>query len=170
MAVFCPPIFVCMKKLSEKYVYIWTILCGIPFGIGMLVGSINEFKATQNIELQSYKGYVLTYGETSRRSENSNDFLPVYVLKLQDKEFFSETSKKKQILIVCIPNAYSENKTVEVWTEKGSSSIEQLAINDEIIITYKPKHWQAWTFLIIGLVFAGMGTIYLIKYLNSTWR
>lgn len=68
-----------------------------------------------------------------------------------------------------MPIAYKENRIVTVWTEKNSSSIEQLAIDNQIVLPYKPPYWQAWTFLIIGIVFTGMGTIYLVKYFKSTW-
>lgn len=158
-----------MKKVSEKYTYIWTILSGIPFGIGMLVGAFILFNDIPKIELQSFKGYVTAFEETTRKSETSNDQLPVYAIQFSDKEYFSEIGKRKNILREYVPIAYKEKRIVTVWTEKNSSSIEQLAIDNQIVLPYKPPYWQAWTFLIIGIVFTGMGTIYLIKYFKSTW-
>jgi hypothetical protein len=160
-----------MKKISEKYTYIWTILSGIPFGIGMLVGAYTTFNSTSKTtnELVSNSGQIIEYGHKDIYHKGIDATISVYEIKLNEGVYQADIGKRIKLLEQYIPNAFKTNKNVTIWTEKGSSSIEQLSIDDEIVLPYKPPYWRAWTFLIIGIVFTGMGTIYLIKYFKSTW-
>jgi hypothetical protein len=160
-----------MKKISEKYTYIWTILSGIPFGIGMLVGAFvtfNSISKTTN-ELVSNSGQIMEYANKEVYHKGIDAIISVYEIKLNTGIYQADIGKRIKLLEQYIPSAFKTKKCVTIWTEKGSSSIEQLAIGNQIVLPYKPPYWQAWTFLIIGIVFTGMGTIYLIKYFKSTW-
>ena len=157
-------------RITERYTYLWTILCGIPFGITMLVGAYNLFNSIPKIEFQKYSGYITDWGEIKIKSEVSNDKLPVFAIRFPEKEFYTEITKRKDILRAYIPHAFKDKKIITIWTEKGSSMIEQLSIENKIVLKYKSPYWQAWTFLIIGLVFSIMGIIYLFKYYKTTWK
>jgi hypothetical protein len=160
-----------MKKVSEKYTYIWTILSGIPFGIGMLIGAYTTFNSISRntYELVSNSGQIIEYGNKDVYHKGIDATISVYEIKLKTGIYQADIGKRIKLLEQCIPNAFETKKNITIWTEKSSSSIEQLAIDDQIVLPYKPPYWQAWTFLIIGIVFTGMGTIYLIKYFKSTW-
>lgn len=160
-----------MKKLSEKYTYIWTILSGIPFGIGMLVGAYTTFNSISKTtnELVSISGQIKEYGHKDIYHKGIDATISVYEIKLNNGIYQADIGKRVKLLEQYIPNVFKTKKNITIWTEKGSSSIEQLAIDDQIVLPYKPPYWQAWTFLIIGIVFTSMGIIYLIKYFKNTW-
>lgn len=160
-----------MKKISEKYTYIWSILSGIPFGIGMLVGAYTTFNSISKTvdKLEYTVGYIKEYGNKEVYHKGIDATISVYAIELNTIIYQADIGKRIKLLEKCIPTAYEERKPVAIWTEKGSNSIEQLAIDGQIVFHYQPPYWQGWTFLIIGVIFTGMGTIYLIKYFKSTW-
>jgi len=153
-----------MKKISEKYTYIWTILSGIPFGIGMLVGAYTTFNS-----ISKNSGQIIEYGNKDVYHKGINATISVYEIKLNTGIYHADIGKRIKLLEQYIPNAFETKKNVTIWTEKNSLSIEQLAIDNQIILIYRPPYWKVWTFLFLGMLFSGMGIIYLIKYFKSTW-
>jgi hypothetical protein len=158
-----------MKKIGKKYTYFYTILSAIPFGIGMLVTAFTLFREIPKTELIYFHGPIVEWGNTVILNGKYNDRLPVLFIRLSDKEFYSAVFRDIDILKAYMPAAKKQQWTITIGTKKDSHYIEQFAIGDKIILKYKPPYWQAWTFLIVGLVFSVMGSIYLVKYHKDTW-
>lgn len=152
-----------MRKVGEKYTYLYTIFSAIPFGIGMLIAAFIQFKEIPKTELNAFNGVVTEWGDTYILDGKDRDRLPVLFVYFYNKKFYSVIGREKNILKLYLPAAKKQQWTITIWTKKDSHFIEQFAIGDKIILKYKPPYWQAWTFLIIGLVFTIMGSIYLVK-------
>lgn len=159
-------------SVSSKYTYLWTILCGIPFGIGMLIGAYETFKDIENSveNLPRISGYITEYGEKQYYNKNIDTSYDVFFIQIGEKILIEENLKQKELLRKNIPIAYKHKRKINIWLEKRTSNIEQIAIENFILYRYKPPYWMPITFLIIGLIFTIMGTIYSIKYYNSTWK
>jgi hypothetical protein len=156
---------------SEKYVYFWAIFTGIPFGIGCLAIASNYFTKIKSsvFDLERYDGKITSFEEKRIYEQQTKTHITEFFIKIENKEFLTEIGKKREILKRYIPNAYKENRNITIWVDMSSQNIEQLAIENKIIIPYFPPYWKGWTFLLIGLVFALMSIIYVIKYYKSTW-
>ena len=160
-----------MKRISEKYTYLWTIFSGIPFGIGLLIGAYTTFISISKTSESLIKsnGLIIDYGREEVYHKGVDAIITVYSIQLNADKFRADIGGKIKQFEQYIPEAYLNKKKITIWTEKNSTSIEQLAIDGQIILEYKPPYWQAWTFLIIGLVFTTMGSIYIVKYYKNTW-
>lgn len=158
-----------MKKIGKKYTYFYTIFSAIPFGIGMLVGAFTLFRDIPKTELIRFEGQIVEWGNTIILNGKYKDRLPVLFIRFSENEFYSAVFREIDTLKPYLPAAKKQQWKITIWTKKDSHYIEQFAIGDYIILKYKPPYWQAWTFLIIGLVFTVMGSIYLVKYHKDTW-
>jgi hypothetical protein len=158
-----------MKKTGEKYTYLYTIFSAIPFGIGMLVGAFTLFKEIPQTKFDCFSGNVIEWGNKYMRLGKHYDQIQVLYICFQNSEYYTEINRRKEILKPYLPAAKKLKWPIKIWVKKDTHSIEQFAIGDKIILKYKPPYWQAWTFLIIGLIFTIMGPIYLVKYYKNTW-
>ena len=114
-------------------------------------------------------GKIVNYEEKEFYDKEIDTRYDVYYVEIENKILKTEIGEKRKILRSVIPNIYLRGEEISIWYENESLSIEQIATNDKIYIQYKPAYWKIWFFLIIGVVFTTMGTIYLIKYFKSTW-
>lgn len=161
-----------MKNLSEKYTYLWTILVGIPFGIGLLIAAINYFKTIPKEigALGIISGRIENYEEKEFYDRDIDTHYDVFYIKIGNQTLNTEIGEKRKILRDIIPSAYQDFSEVIVWYDKKTFSIEQIMLDGHSYIKFKPPFWKVWFFFILGMIFTGMGTIYLIKYYKSTWR
>lgn len=138
--------------LFKKYSYWRAIFIGIPFGIGFLVTGINQFKSIPDsiASLNFKKGEIVQHGYKNKKI--GQDSYEVYYLKLRDRsEYYSDIKTRKEKIEYKI---ITLNKTIkaEIWYDENYKIIEQLIINGEMVIEYKPPYWIAHVFFWVGLI------------------
>jgi hypothetical protein len=159
--------------IPEKYTYYWTIFSGLPFGVAAFIMGIYLFFAIpSNLnELQKIEGKINDFGTKVIYDASINAKGKVFYIKFDEYiEYYTDLAKHQELLEkYCKNNEVLNNKAI-VWTEKDEDYIEQISINNEIVISYEPPYWAAWTFLIGGIVITIGAILYLkhnINYIKS---
>lgn len=145
----------------KSYYTVYSVLIGIPFGLGMLIGWYSYLssypKTADGFTVVSGKCQFL--GDTSIFSPTKNFpdlYLTVFCVKLNDSLYLSEIDSYNQVMKDGFKNYYTKSSTIVVWYDNYDDKkyIEQLSIDNKLILEYKGRPYgRSLFFLIPGLVF-----------------
>lgn len=150
--------------LPEKYSYLWTILKGLPFGIGSIIIGITLFLNTSsNVDdLQKVTGQVEWYGVKKIYIKEIEASGNVFAIKIGSEFYFGDKKKEEDKIKSEIPVAYENKAEITIWFVENKT-IEQISIDGRIVIPYKP-YGTAIFFICFGVLITIGAILYAIKY------
>jgi|GEM_PF-1594374 len=151
--------------ISDRYTYYWTIFSGLPFGVVCFIMGIYLFFSIPPVvdDLNVYNGKIKDYGIKEVYHEKADTRNKTFFLSLRHNyEFYSVFGKHKEILVDYFQGKNLINHSATIWIEKDEAYIEQLFVDDELVLKYNPPYWNAWIFLIMGILVT-TGAIFYLK-------
>lgn len=146
-----------MSSIFAKSSYARILFVGLPFGIGCLIVGITQFGKIPDTDekLQKHFGIIKSLGDTTYYIPKDDMTIKLYHIRINDTLFYADRTKKQN-------NIKAANlvvgDSIMIWTDLDDNIIEQLTLNNEMVMPYKPPYWLAWGFTLFG-VFMTIGSI-----------
>ena len=121
------------------------------------------FSIPSNINnLEKYSGEIEDYGIKENYNQRLNTKGKNFYIRMNNNhEFYSDLKKHKVLLTNYFKKENFIGDSANVWIEKDEIYIEKLTVNNKVVLEYNPPYWNAWIFLIMGILVTTGAILYL---------